>query len=453
MSKTYRPTNEKDDNSMSASTERKNRIAAKAEGTHKKTIAAQKAAEKQRKDKIKWTIVGVIIFLFIAAVIYLNTGMFYRNTTAVSVDIEAFESGDISVPAETVNYSVAEVNYVFHYNYSNFMNMYGSMATYIGLDTGMPLKSQPCMMGQSEDEDYTWYDYFMDATVSQLKGYAATAAYAKAAGIELSEDDYAEIDAAVESLKEGAEQAGMSLNSYLANVYGKGCNESVFRDVLEMDYLSMAVQSSITEAEDYSAKEISDYYVSVADDYDFYSYSFYLVAAEAELAEDGQSTLPPTEEAMAEAKTSADQILAAVKDGDLESAVIAVLGEEVVPQHDEATEGEAEEGHVHTASSAMTDVQGTGLEEGLATWLKSADRQAGDMDVVEAEGQGYYVVIFTDRHTETEPTEESGGAAYCDFIAEKLLRQADLEEWNTAVYSGLLEGVTADEHFGVRYVK
>lgn len=66
------------------------------------------------------------------------------------------------------------------------------------------------MMGGGEDEDYTWYDYFMDATVSQLKTYAATSAYAEAAGIELSDDAKAEIDNAVKSLTEGAEANGYS---------------------------------------------------------------------------------------------------------------------------------------------------------------------------------------------------------------------------------------------------
>lgn len=447
-----RRTKEKDDTFMSASTERKNRIAAKADGTHKKTIAARKEEEKKRKDKIKWTVVGVIIFLFIAAIIYLNTGMFYRNTTAVSVDIEAYEADGISIPADTVNYSIAEVSYVFQYNYSNFINQYGSMASYLGLNTGSPLKSQPCMMGGGEDEDYTWYDYFMDATVSQLKTYAATSAYAEAAGIELSDDAKAEIDNAVKSLTEGAEANGYSLNKYLTNVYGKGCNEGVFRDVLELEYIAMAVQDSITGAKDYSAEEISAHYVTVADDYDFYSYSFYLVAAETEMGEDGTAAAP-TEEAMAAAKGTAEQIMAAVKDGDLESAVIDVLGEDVVPQHDDAVEGEAEEGHVHTASTANTDIQGKSIETDLAEWLKSADRQAGDIEVVEAADQGYYVVIFSDRHTETEPTEESGDVPYCDYIAEQLLRQADFDEWSNSFYSALLEGMSSSEKFGIRYVK
>ncbi|MDO4816118.1 MAG: hypothetical protein Q4A83_05885 [Bacillota bacterium] len=436
---------------MSASTERKNRIAAKADGTHKKTIAMRKEEEKKKKDKIKWTIIGTIIVLFFAAIIFLNTGAFYRNATAVSVDIEACEADGFSIPAEKVNYSIAEVSYVFQYNYSNFINQYGSMASYLGLNTGSPLKDQACMMGGGENEDYTWYDYFMDATMSQLKSYAVTSAYAKAAGIELSDDAKAEIDNAVKSLAEGAKANGYSLNKYLANVYGKGCNESVFRDVLEMEYIAMAVQDTISNAKDYSAEEISAHYLTVADDYDFYNYSFYLVAAETETGEDGTAAAP-TEEAMAAAKGTAEQIMAAVKAGDLEAAVIDVLGEDVVPQHDDTVEGEAEEGHVHTASTANTDVQGNSIETDLAAWLKSADRQNGDIEVVEAANQGYYVVIFNGRHTQTEPTEESGDVPYCDYIAEQLLRQADFEAWSSSVYNAILDGVSVSEKFFSKYI-
>lgn len=435
---------------MSASTNKKNRIAARADGTDKKTIAAQKEAEKKRKDKIKWSIIAAVVFVFIVAILYLNSGSFYRNTAAYTVEIPEYQGDGFTVDAESVDFSISEVNYLFRFNYSQFMNQYGSYASLFGLDSSKPLKSQPCTM--TGEEDYTWFDYFMDSTKNQLKSYAVTAAYAKAAGIELSEDDRAAIEDAVQSLKDGAKENGYSsMNNFLSANYGKGCNEQLFRDILEMEYTSMAVQETIMNAEDYSAQQIKDYYATVADDYDNYSYSYYLVEAETVAAEDGTTT-PPTEEAMAAAKETAEQIQAAVAEGDLEAAVIEVCGIEAVPVHDEETEGEAEEGHVHTASTTLADVAGNTILADIADWLKSADRQAGEIGVVEAADKGYYVVIFTERHTVTEATEESDGVPYCDYIAEQLLRSEDFEEWTDAVYNKIAEGVTTDTGFGARYV-
>ncbi len=436
---------------MSASTERKNRIAAKADGTHKKTIAAQKEAEKQRKDKIKWTVVGVIIFLFIAIIIYLNTGMFYRNTTAVSIDIEEYETDTVTIPAQSVDFSIAQVNYVFRTSYNNFVNQYGGMAMYFGLDTTKSLKSQPCsftMSAEEVDEDYTWYDYFMEQTVGQLQQFAILKAYADAAGIELTDEDNAAIDESVKSFVESAEAADASLSQY----YGKGFNEDVLRSVLELGYLADEVSNSIADSKDYSAAEITAHYAEIADDYDYYSYNFYLVEAETGVAEDGMTPVPATDEAMATAEEAANKIMNAVEAGDLEGAVIAVLGEDVVPQHDEAVEGVAEEGHVHTASTAAENVQGINLEPALAEWLKSENRQEGDIEVVKADGVGFYVVIFSERHTETGVTEESEGAPYCDYIAEKTLRDNLVSDWNTTVFNAILKDSTADQKFGARYV-
>lgn len=436
---------------MSASTTKKNRVAARAEGSDKKTVAARKEAEKKRKDKVKWTIIGCVVFVFIVAIIYLNSGMFFRNATAVSVDIPEYQGEDFTVAADTVDFSVAEVNYMFRFNYNQFMNSYGSYASMFGLDSSKPLKSQECTM--TGEEDYTWYDYFMDSAKSQLQSYALTAAYAKAAGIEVSDEALASIDETVASLTESAKENGYnSLKSFLSTNYGRGCNEQVFRDIVKLELVSEAVQDTVMNAKDYSAQEIKDHYATIADDYDNYSYAYYLVAAETEEAAEGEEVPAPTDEAMAAAKETAQQIKDAVEAGDLESAVIAVCGEDVVPVHDEETEGEAEEGHVHTASTTMTDVQGQTIDSAIAEWLKSENRQAGEMEVIESEGVGYYVVIFNDRHTVTEPTEESGDVPYCDYIAEQLLRGNDLDAWNEAVFSKLAESASVDKGFGARYV-
>ncbi|MCF0137171.1 MAG: hypothetical protein HUJ66_02275 [Oscillospiraceae bacterium] len=434
---------------MSASTEKKNRMAAKADGTHKKTLAAQKEAEKKKKERTKWIVGIVLAAVVLLLLIYLNSGVFYRNTTAVSVDVAAYEQDGLSVAACTDDYSIAEVNYLFRFNYSSFMSQYGSMATYLGLDSTKPLKSQTCAM-VSDDPDYTWYDYFMDSTINQLKSYSASCAYARAAGIELDDSDFEEMDEAVDSLAASAKEAGYSLKGYLTYIYGKGTNESVMRSVLEVEFIAMKVQSAVEGEKDYSAEDITAHYEEVADDYDFYSYKFYLVAAETGEADEDGTVPAPTEEAMSAAKEVAEQIKAAVAEGDLETAVVSVLGEEVIP---EPTTDEDGNTTTYNASTERTEVQGLSVDSAISEWLKSADRQAGEIGVVEAESNGYYVVVFSDRHTETEATEESGDVPYCDYIAEKLLREADFEAWTEDVFTPIMEGTTSDYAFGAKYVK
>lgn len=49
-------------------------MSASNEKTARKTMAAQKEELKKKKEKTKWTIIGVLIVVFFAFVIYLNTG-------------------------------------------------------------------------------------------------------------------------------------------------------------------------------------------------------------------------------------------------------------------------------------------------------------------------------------------------------------------------------------------
>ena len=111
---------------MSSSTERKNRQAARSEGSYMKDINAKKEADKKKKQKIKWTIVGVALVIFFAFAIYLNTGALYRSLDALTVSNTEVTVGDTTVSAGERSFSVAECNYVYHMQYISFVNTYGS---------------------------------------------------------------------------------------------------------------------------------------------------------------------------------------------------------------------------------------------------------------------------------------------------------------------------------------
>ena len=139
---------------MSASTERKNRIAAREAGTDKKTIAAREEAEKKAKSRRRWTWGTIGVAVLIAAILLLNSGLMYTATTALT--------------ANGVKYSPAQVNYHYGNDYLNFRNQYGSYASMFGLDTSMGLSSlgdQECPML----EGGTWRDYFRNTAKSDVQ--------------------------------------------------------------------------------------------------------------------------------------------------------------------------------------------------------------------------------------------------------------------------------------------
>ena len=410
---------------MSASTERKNRQTARSEGSYAKDINAKKEADKKKKQRTKWIIVGVALVIFFAFAIYLNSGALYRSLDALTVKNTEVTVGDTTISAGERGFSVAECNYVYHMQYISLMNTYGDYAsTLFKLDTTKPLDEQTCPLNKEGKENYTWDQYFRDATRSQLKQLAAYEAYAGQHDIKLDDDDLKEIDDTIASIAETAKKNNYgSVSKFLAANYGRGCNESVARAIMELQTLAGKVQTSITDVETYTAEQLAEKYDSVKDSYDKFTYSYYLVAAELpehEHSEDeDEHAHEPTDEAKAAAKATAEEILAKLSDGtSLADAAKAVV-----------TDAEIKE---------QTDLAGSSVETALSEWIKSADRKAGDTAVVDS-GTGSYVVVFTKRDNNQAPTKESGDQNYCDYVAENLLKQDVLSEWNEHVFSGIVE--------------
>lgn len=423
---------------MSASTERKNRQTARSEGSYAKDINAKKEADKKKKQRTKWIIVGVALVIFFAFAIYLNSGALYRSLDALTVKNTEVTVGDTTISAGERGFSVAECNYVYHMQYISLMNTYGDYAsTLFKLDTSKPLDEQTCPLNKEGKENYTWDQYFRDATRSQLKQLAAYEAYAGQHDIKLDDDDLKEIDDTIASIAETAKKNNYgSVSKFLAANYGRGCNESVARDIMKLQALAAKVQTSITDAETYTAEELAAKYDSVKDSYDKFTYSYYLVAAELpehEHSEDeDEHAHEPTDEAKAAAKATAEEILAKLSDGtSLADAAKAVV-----------TDAEIKE---------QTDLAGSSVETALSEWIKSADRKAGDTAVVDSD-TGSYVVVFTKRDNNQAPTEESGDQNYCDYVAENLLKQDVLSEWNEHVFSGIVEAYKGSYNGSSRYV-
>ena len=160
---------------MSASTERKNRAAAREAGTDKKMLAQQEAAKKAATSKRRWTIGTILVALLVAVIILLNSGLLYTHTNAATVGER--------------RYSPAELNYYYINQYSNFLSTYGSYASLFGLDTTQGVASlgqQACPM---LEEGQTWRDYFLQGALSSMQQITAMKNYAKSSGITLDESE------------------------------------------------------------------------------------------------------------------------------------------------------------------------------------------------------------------------------------------------------------------------
>ena len=342
---------------MSASTERKNRQAAREAGTDKKMLAQQEAEKKAAKSKRQWTIGSILVAVLLIVILLLNTGFVYKHTTAVTV-------GD-------TKYSPAELSYYYLNQYSNFVSQYGSYASAFGLDTTQGVASlgkQACsMLGEGQ----TWRDYFMQGAL-------------------------AAIDADLASAESSAKLAGFSnLNNFFAAQYGTGVNAATVRRLTADSQLASKALQQYSDSLTYTPEELEEYYASLEGSRDLFDYAYYFVAAETVPEEAAEGEVPETvvtEQTLLEARMTAEAIETAYRDGaDIEDPterLNAAVEAEFDPE----------------SATLRTAVSGGSLGD-MGEFLRDSSRKGGDVSVVEsAAGDGYYVVVFLAREDNHYPT-------------------------------------------------
>ena len=327
---------------MSASTEKKNRQAARAAGTDKKTLAAQEEAKKSAKSRRNWTLGTIGVVLLVALILFLNSGFLYTHTTAVTINGQS--------------YSPAELNYYYANQYYTFVNQYGNYAGIFGLDTSSGLAgaaSQPCSV---LEEGATWKDYFLQSAYASMEQNQALVNYAKENGITLSDEELAEIEADFADMESYAKAMGFSsADNYLEANYGNGVDSDIVLSAARESALASKAYSQYQETLSYTDEELEAEYQSFEGSYDYFDYASFSVEA--------------TKAAYKEAE-----------DEDVLQRLSDAVGTVIAGQ--EATLSS------HASGSSLGAYK---------EWLMGS-RKAGDVTVIEdSDGEGYTVVAFISR--------------------------------------------------------
>ena len=381
---------------MSASQDKKRRQAERAAGDSPKTLAEREAAQKAKKERRTWTIVGIILAVFVVVIILLNTNLFYTGTTAITI-------GDYE-------FTNAEYQYYYNVAYNNFVYQNENYLSLFQLDTSTPLDEQTANMSMlslvgmtvpdslsdlAEDETVTWDDYFRELALQTMQQVTATWDAAVQAGYTLSDEDAAEIDSTMSTYESLAESYNLrGADGYLAATFGKGVNSATVRTLLERAYIAEDYSNDVFEGFEYTRDELDSYYNENADAFDALTFDYYLVRAETEEVtstvtdeetgeETEQTNNEVTDATMADAKETADSIAAAVEDG-------ADFAETVA--------GEIEDAEITEYTNAFGYTVDYSFNDDMAEWLLDSSRSEGDIGVIESEGSGYYVIVFHSRN-------------------------------------------------------
>ncbi len=290
----------------------------------------------------------------------------------------------------------AEFDYYYNLAKNEYLNTYGSIMSYMGLNVNSDFSTQ------RYSETMTWQDYFEQLAVDAIKQNKALLAEAKAAGF--TYDVSKEYEAFARSLENGAAESGESLGRYYKINFGRYATVSSIRPYVEEGYLAAAYYNAVSEQKGASDEEIKAYYDENKAEYD--SVDFLLTEIEAQIPEaktvtdeaGNESTAEPTEEeiraAMDAAKEKAEEALLVIE-----------------------TEG-----------AEKTGIQKSSIPIAYNGWLFDEARKEGDTTIAEdTEAHKYYVVLFKNRYLDETPT-----ATVRTIVTSAGNSEAILAEWEAA---------------------
>lgn len=352
--------------------------------------AAKKNAKKSPQMTKAKKVIGKVVAIVLAVVVCLAAVYGIFNFFGIPQKVlTAAKIGDERVTVAKYNFYYMDM-YLNTYNQSqSYDSQYGAGygAMYTGYDSSKtPMEQEyPGTLEDFEGESATWADYFRVQSLKYLQTYLAYAKLAKEAGMTLDEDELADIDEQVESIRSSAESNDYSLDRYLTKIYGKGVNEKLLREVMEERQLAYKyaqqkqedVKTGVTDA------QIEEEYTANPAEYALVTLNGFVVSADtsaiADDATDDEKTAA-TEAAMADAKAKAEGYAAKVNSAE-------TLLEQAKAYNSTATE----------ASVKLEDVTGTTLastfSQAASDWAYAAERAVGDVTVVET-SKGYAVLYM-----------------------------------------------------------
>jgi foldase protein PrsA len=328
-----------------------------------------------------------------------DTGTASTTTAATTapVVLPSVATGTITVDGQTVS----AVEYDFYYymiyqNYSQYAS-YGAVPT--GADGSFDLTAACTMSGY---ETKTWGDYIKSSALKQLQDTYILANYATKAGMALTAADQTTISSFYSSVQKYADTYSMTVDAYLATMYGAKANKADLDPVISRYLLASQYMTGIEKAYTFTDAELQAFYTTNKDSYkntDLPTVRHILFMAPVGVS--GYSDA--TADQLANAKTLAEAALAKIKTyDDMVSVGAAALAD-----------GSAAESTEYTVATGD-------MVQTFEDWCYDTSRKPGDTGIIQTE-YGYHVMYFvkTQKDWMADAISSLTTAKYKAYIAEQ----------------------------------
>ncbi len=209
-----------------------------ATGSSKSYTKKKEGKAKKVVTIIAFVLAVVIVLGVLSAYGIYSSGMIQRNTIA----------------AESEHYEVtaAMMTYFFNATYQTYVN--GGFSQYMGLDTSKALSEQ------KYTDNETWFDYIMKATKREVQETLVLAEGAYDLGLELSDEDKAEIKELLGNFDTYAANYNVTTQYYIKNVYGASVTKKDVEKCLELSYRAELYHDHMMAQYEFSEEDWNKYF-------------------------------------------------------------------------------------------------------------------------------------------------------------------------------------------------
>lgn len=440
----------------------------------------------EEKKEVNITKRILLCLLALCLLVLCGCGEPDKAETTAGPDVEKTDDSTIAAVVGEHSISAVELNYFYMDYISNFISQYSQYGLGMEMMMGEDY-NKPIGVGYYDDAaEQTWADFFLEGTISNIKGRYAMYDAAKAAGYQLSEEDTASIDSSMKRIKSNAAAYGYNdLEQFLVAVYGDGADEDSYRAYITVNALATSYYQTHTEAllNDYTDADLRAFEKDIMLEFNSYTYASYYINLEqykkgGTKDSNGDIIFSDEEIAQAEATLKAAAEALAIADNNTVDALNAAI----IAQHNQMqgiTDVEDIENIRYPECTENNNVAYSKINSAFQNWICDSSRKEGDIAALpyyvtstDKDGnevntlQGYYVVIFQNcndntfalknvRHIlvsyEGGTTNESGATVYSEAEksaaktkAENLLKQWQAGEQTEDRFAALATEHTTD---------
>ena len=285
--------------------------------------------------------------------------------------------------------TLAELQIYYWTEVFNFLNSYGSYASYLGLDYTVDLDKQLCGMSETE---MTWQQYFLGCALDTWSAYQALSLEADANGYVMDQETKDFLAAIPEDMATLAASYGFtSAEELLLANFGPGVTVDTYAEHMYTYYNGYGYFSGIYDAVQFTDAEIEAYFDENAATYEesgvtkdsgkYVDVRHILITPETS-GTDAEGNAISTEEDWASAEAQAQEILNQWLEGEKTELSFAELA-----MHNTQDPGSAENGGLYE------NVYVGQMVPEFEAWCFDETRKVGDYGIVKTD-YGYHIMYF-----------------------------------------------------------